>query len=240
LENQQHVEEYTIDLRDIFRIVRKRIGLILAIPAVAVLMAALVAFFAMTPIYQASTTLMVWKTPTTQNQITTGDITTNRQLVTTFREIARSNTVMQDVINSLNLQESPDDLRSAVEVSAVGTTEIIKISVDNPDPVEAQLLADAVASSFMTNVLRLMQVDNVVVVDPANLPDSPVKPQKKLIIAVSGLLGLMTSAFLVFLLEYLDNTLKTPADVERYLGLPVLGMIPRFKPADLTMAPKGD
>lgn len=239
MENQHYADEYTIDLRDIFRILRKRLMLILIIPVIAVLTAGTVAFFIMTPIYQSSTTLMVWKTPT-QNQVTTGDITTNRQLVTTFREIARSNTVMSDVIADLNLSENTDALRSMVDVAAVGTTEIIRISVDNADPAKAQLLADAVASSFMTNVVRIMQVDNVVVVDPANIPGGPVKPQKMLIVAVAGFLGLMTSLLLAFLLEYLDNTLKTPSDIERYLDLPVLAAIPRFKPADLTLSPKGE
>ncbi len=44
--------------------------------------------------------------------------------------------------------------------------------------------------------------------------------------AIAGVLGLMLGMFLVFLLEYLDNTIKTPEDVERYLGLPVIGTIP--------------
>lgn len=240
MDNQTYTDEYSIDLRDIFRILKKRIWLILLIPTIAVLIAGVMAFYTMTPIYQASTTLLVWKTPTTQNQVQSGDITTNRQLVTTYREIARSTTVMAEVVKNLGLGASPGELRSMVEVAPVGTTEIIQISVTNAVPATAQLLADAVAKSFMDNVIRIMQVDNVVVVDTANLPASPIKPQKKMIVAVAGFLGLMASAFLVFILEYLDNTIKTPADVERYLGLPILGAIPRFKASDLSLTPKGD
>lgn len=233
MDNQQYNDEYTIDLRDIFRIFKKRLWLILLIPTIGVLIAGGLAFFVMTPIYQASTTLLVWKTPTTQNQVMSGDITTNRQLVTTYREIARSNTVMLDVIKNLGLGVTADELRSSVEVSPVGTTEIIKISVDNANPVVARTMSNAVAKSFISNIVRIMQVDNVVLVDPANLPVSPIKPQKQMIIAVAGFLGLMASLFLAFVLEYLDNTIKTPSDVERYLALPVLGAIPRFKASDL-------
>lgn len=240
MESQQYTDEYTIDLRDIFRILRKRFWLIFIIPTIAVLTAGILAFFVMTPIYQSSTTLLVWRTPTTSDQVAQTDILANRQLVKTYREIARSNTIMQDVINKLSLSETPDQLRSSVEVSLRGDTEIIEISVDNPDPLSARVMADAVAASFMANVTRIMQVENVVVVDQANLPISPVKPQKMLIVAVAGFLGLMSSLFLAFILEYLDNTLKTPNDVERYLGLPVLASIPRFRPADLAAAPKGE
>ena len=91
------------------------------------------------------------------------------------------------------------------------------------------VVANSVAKSFMANIVDIMQVDNVTVVDEARVPVNPVKPQKQLIIAVAGFLGLMSSLFLVFLLEYLDNTIKTPNDVERSLGLPVLATVPRFQ-----------
>ena len=45
-------------------------------------------------------------------------------------------------------------------------------------------------------------------------------------IAIAGVLGIMLGIGLVFLVEYLDNTIKTPEDIERYVGLPVLGIIP--------------
>lgn len=230
--------EYTIDLRDIFRIVRKRLLIILLIPVVAVMIAGGMAFFVMPEIYQASTTLLVWKAPD-QSQVALGDINSNRQLVKTYREIARSNTVMDQVISDLRLNVTAGELRSAVDVTLRGDTEIIEISVEHGDPMSAAVIANAVAQSFMDNVIRIMQVDNVVVVDEARLPNSPIKPQKQLIIAVAGMLGLMSSLFLVFLLEYLDNTIKTPADIERYLDLPLLGAIPKFRTADLTAA-KGD
>ncbi len=234
----QNEMEYTIDLRDIMRIIRKRILIILLIPTLAVMVAGGMAFFVMPEVYQANTTLLVWKAPD-QNQVALGDINSNRQLVKTYREIARSNTVMKQVIEDLHLDTTPGVLRSTVEVSLRGDTEIIEISVEHLDPRSATVIANAVARSFMDNVTRIMQVDNVVVVDPAVLPGSPIKPQKQLIIAVAGMLGLMSSAFIAFLLEYLDNTIKTPTDVERYLDLPLLGTIPKFKTADLSAA-KGD
>jgi succinoglycan biosynthesis transport protein ExoP len=67
---------------------------------------------------------------------------------------------------------------------------------------------------------------SVVVVSEATIPTSPVKPNKKLNIAIALILGLMTFTLLAFMLEYLDNTLKTPDDVARELDLPVLGLIP--------------
>ncbi len=67
---------------------------------------------------------------------------------------------------------------------------------------------------------------SLMVVSPAMAPATPVKPNKKLNMAVAFILGLMASVMLAFLLEFLDNTIKTPEDVAQHLDLPVLGMIP--------------
>lgn len=72
----------------------------------------------------------------------------------------------------------------------------------------------------------------VLVVSPATQPRTPVKPNKKLNIAIAAILGLMVSVFLAFILEYFDSTIKTPEDVRRHLDLPVLGSIPVMSGAD--------
>ncbi|MGE5458876.1 MAG: GumC family protein [Methanobacterium sp.] len=68
---------------------------------------------------------------------------------------------------------------------------------------------------------------SVMVLSEASIPISPIKPNKKLNMAIAFLLGLMLFTLLAFVLEYLDNTLKTPEDVSRELSLPVLGVIPK-------------
>jgi capsular polysaccharide biosynthesis protein len=67
---------------------------------------------------------------------------------------------------------------------------------------------------------------SVMVISEANIPTDPVKPNKKLNMAIAMLLGLMIFTLLAFILEYLDNTIKTPEDISRELALPVLGIIP--------------
>ncbi|MGB9867877.1 MAG: GumC family protein [Bacillota bacterium] len=69
---------------------------------------------------------------------------------------------------------------------------------------------------------------NISLVSPALVPSRPVKPRKALNMAVAGILGLMVSVMLAFVLEYLDDTIKTADDVSRVLGLPTLGSIPVF------------
>ena len=73
-----------------------------------------------------------------------------------------------------------------------------------------------------------MKVDTVEVFDRAITPESPVGPNPTINMAAAFFIGILTAAGLIFLLDYLDNTIKTTEDVEKYMGLPVLGIIPEF------------
>ncbi|MEW6662547.1 MAG: GumC family protein [Bacillota bacterium] len=83
-----------------------------------------------------------------------------------------------------------------------------------------------------TQVIRSINIGDtsLMVVARAVVPTNPIKPKKTLNVAIAFVLGLMVSVFLAFLLEFLDNTIKTPSDVERHLAIPVLGSIPLYGP----------
>ena len=83
-----------------------------------------------------------------------------------------------------------------------------------------------------TNVSGDFQSTIARVIDPAIVSDMPFKPKKKLIILLALALSVMFGMFIAFLLEYLDQTFKTADDVEKNLGLPVLGIIPHSEHAN--------
>ena len=120
-------------------------------------------------------------------------------------------------------------LNKKISVSQVESTEILKITVKDSDAELAALIANTEADIFKQQINEMMKVDNVSTIDVAKVPENPVAPNKVMNIAIATVLGMMVSVGLVFVLEFLDRTYKTPTDIERHLGLPILGAIPDVK-----------
>lgn len=228
-----YLDDEEISLKQIFEILRKRAWIIVAITLTAIFIATIINFFLIKPVYESNTTIMVGKPRNRivdeNNPITYQEIQTNRLLVSTYREIAKSRTVLEEVIKHSGLDISIGQLREKVDVSLVKDTEIIQIKVQDHDPETAANLANTIASAFSKQVIKIMNVENVQVLDEAIPQLSPVKPKKTMNIAISLVLGAMLGIFVAFILEFLDTSIKTPEDVEKYLGLPVIGTIPYLK-----------
>lgn len=219
-----------IELRELFYIVWRRLWIIVLITILSVITSGLVSIFILDSEYETFTTLMLGKPSSgmlSNETIQYNDILLNQKLVSTYGQIAKSRLVSNEVIENLGLDFTPEQLGSKVNVSLVKDTEIIKIVVKDKDPELAARIANETAQVFIKNVVSIMKIENVQVIDKAEVPMNPVTPRINLNIAIAGVLGLMASMFLVFFLEYIDNTIKTPSDVERYLELSIIGMIPK-------------
>ncbi|KPU27359.1 hypothetical protein TR13x_04560 [Caloranaerobacter sp. TR13] len=215
-----------IELREYFFILWKRAWLIALITILSVVTSGIISYFVLEPEYQTFATLMVGKPKNSEDTIQYSDVLLNQKLVTTYGEIAKSRVVSKEVIKNLKLNLAPEELRKKINVTLVRDTEIIKIEVTDKDPELAAKIANELSNVFMKHVVKIMKIENVQVIDRAEVPINPVKPKPKLNMAIAGVLGIMISIFIIFFIEYLDNTIKTPEDVERYLDLPVIGIIP--------------
>lgn len=69
---------------------------------------------------------------------------------------------------------------------------------------------------------------SVILISPPGTPGSPIRPRKTFNMAIAGMLGLMLSVMLAFLLNAFDSTVKDPADIEQLIGVPVIGYVPNF------------
>lgn len=220
-----------ISIQELFFIVRKRILLILALTVLFVAIAGGVSYFLIDDQYETFTTLIVGKPKDYKGEtgIEYNDLILNQRLVSTYGEIVKMRVVADQVIENLNLPISYGQFGEKVSVRLVKDTEIIKLNVTDTDPVLAAQIANETAEVFMDSIVDIMLIENVQVIDKAQVPKSPISPRPMLNMAIAGVLGLMLGVFIAFLLEFMDNTIKTERDIEKHLGLPVIGSIPMVK-----------
>jgi capsular polysaccharide biosynthesis protein len=227
-----------LELKDIFRIIRKRLWILIIFVLLTTLIAGIYSYYLATPIYQASTKLIVNKTSETLNlgqQLTLSDVNLNISLINTYKEIIRTTYVM-NIVAELNpeFNLTAAQLISKVKVNSVNQTQVMTVSVEDESHAKAVKIVNQIAEVFKDEVPNIIKVDNVSILDQAKNTANPIpiRPQPLLNIAIGFILGLMLAIGLILILEYLDDTLKTEEDISQYLQLPTLAMITSFDQAD--------
>ena len=208
-------DEVTIDLMELFSALwAKKTIIILS----AVFMA-LVAFVGtkmfVTPKYTSVTKLYVMaKNDDSSASATYSELQSGSMLTKDYMELVKSRPVLEKAISKLKLDMEPEELAEMITTETPTDTRIMSISVTDDDPKEAKQIAE------------IMNADSVNTVEEGNLPTSPSSPNVKKNMMLGALLGLVISMGFVVLIFILDDTVKTPDDVEKYLGLNVLTSIP--------------
>lgn len=219
--------EETISLKDIFRTLRKRVTMIVLITLATVAISAVATYFIMTPKYEASTQILVNQSSKSQTPYDVNAVRTNVEYINTYSVIIKSPTILKSVIDKLGLNMTTDQLKESLTVNSAQDSQVFTVSVQNTNPAQAVKIANGIATVFKNTIPTIMKVDNVSILSKAQLPDnpSPVSPKPMLNMAIAFVVGLMIAIGLAFLLEYLDNTIKTEEDIETILELPVLGAV---------------
>jgi capsular polysaccharide biosynthesis protein len=151
-----------------------------------------------------------------------------------YRVMALAPTQLEQISQQLKLDRDADWMLKYVRIQAQTDTRLMIVQADYPEDVDsgtAQRLADAVGNNMVALVSSLNQ--SIEGTDRINLrvnqPARPAirwRPQTRINVLAGAVLGLILGLMLAFALEALDDSLRSPADVERFVGLTTLGAIP--------------
>ncbi|MBT2216491.1 capsular biosynthesis protein [Virgibacillus dakarensis] len=228
--------EETISLKEIFEVIKKRILLIISLIVAAAVISAVVSYFVLTPTYESSTQFIVNQGEQQETaRYDVNEIRSNVELINTYNVIIKSPAILGEVIDGLNLSIDTGQLEDKLDVSSAEDSQVVTVKVTDPDPEMATEMANKTVEVFQDKIPDLMNVDNVKILSEAETKadPKPVNPKPMLNIAIAIVLGGMVGVGLAFLLEYLDNTVKTEDDIEKRLGVPVLGVISHIDDKDV-------
>lgn len=219
----------TLDIKDFFYIISKRKKMICLITAAAIIITGLLSFFVIKPTYQANTSIIVGRPQQDKSEkLDNNDVTLYQNLMKTYIEIVTSKPVLNETISEANVNYTADQLSKMINASTQQGTQIMDISITGKNAEETYKIANALTDSFIDKSKDIFPTSGVQlsVMNKAEVPKSPIKPKKVLNIAIAFILALFVSIGLAFVLEYMDNTIKSENDVNKYLELPVIGIIP--------------
>ena len=219
--------EETISLQEEVKVLRKRMYLITILTMIANTISGVISYVLITPIYQASTQILINQEKVDSTALNPANIQTDLQLINTYNVIIKSPAILDKVIKELNLSTTSNLLNGQITVNSEENSQVVNITVQDKNPKQAVEIANTIASVFQEEVKTLMDVNNVNILAAAQLPDnpSPVKPNPILNMAIAAGVGLMLGVGIAFLLEYSDTSIKTEQDVEDSLEWPIVGVI---------------
>jgi capsular exopolysaccharide synthesis family protein len=187
----------------------------------------------LTPIYRSTATLLVNQTQV-PGTIAYNDILTSERLTSTYSKLIGQRPVLQEVVDRLDLPLDREQLAGMIDVTVVADTQLLRLSVENADPALASSIANTAASVFIEQNTqnKLSRPGDVSIVEAATKPSAPVKPNVMVNTLLAAAIGLFLAAGIALLVEYLDDTVKSPEDLEAN-GLASLGGVSRFhRPKD--------
>lgn len=220
-----------IDLKEIFIMFwNKRVQLLLIVVAFFIIGFVYTMGF-VTPEYTSSTTLVLAQInaeKATTDAITASDITLNSKLVSTYSELIKSKKVLREVISNLGINVKEETLRNGITVNAVKDTELIKITITNDNAEVSAKVANEIAKVFEKQVAEIYNINNVHVVDEAEVATAPSNINHTKDIIMFMAIGIVVAAAYVLILNMLDTTIKSVEEVEKLLDLPVIASIPMW------------
>lgn len=231
---QENSNEIEFDLLEIIRVLFGRLWIIMGSGFIAALICFAISAYVLAPVYESTTKIYILNKADNAS-VTYTDVQMGTQLTKDYAELINSRYVIENVINQLSLTDMDyKDLTKKVSVHTPVDTRIVSITVEHTDPELAMRIANCIREVAGEHIQNVMDIEAVNVVETANMPIEKSGPS----VVKWTLIGCVAGAFLacavILIIFFLDDTIKSSEDVEKYLGLSTLAMIPVISEETIT------
>lgn len=220
-------DEKTININLYINVVRKKIIFILIFTLITTGLAYVYSFRIAKPLYTTTTTVIIGKdTNINTDRLNQGDVQMYQSLIKTYTQIVQSKLVATRAAELLNTGVTAEILMNNMSVSSVLNSQVISITYTGGSSKVAAERSNALAMAFVYESQVLLPSGMARIMDKADENDAVSKLNKARDVVLASFLGMMLSIGLAFLLNFLDNRIKSEEDVDKYLNIPMVGIIP--------------
>ncbi|MDE5413777.1 YveK family protein [Alkalihalobacterium chitinilyticum] len=202
-----------INLRELYIILKKRFWIVIIITFIAGIAGYFQNSTHTTLLYQTSSRIIVGA---------------NADYMNTLRVIMRDTIIMEKVIEELDLKKSPERLAGQITVDSIDNSQVVRITVVDTDPVLAADIANTTATIFKNEIGNIVNFNDVSYLSEAKINPYPINSQSNKTFYVSIVMGLVFGTGFIFLLNSLDDKVRSDRDIEELVGIPVLGSVSKM------------
>lgn len=230
--NENKKDELEIDIGKIIYKMRDKFILIAVFTIMATIVMGLITQFAMEPKYSATVKMYVYSNTdriTSDSSISSQELDASQELINTYIYILQSDTVLEAVIEDLDINMTPNQLKGTISASKAEKTVAFEVTVTTPDRKLSAQIANSIAKIAPKEIVRVVKAGGVEIIDYAKVPTKPSSPNlvKNLIIAAVG--SFVLSFLFFFIYEFFDTTITSERDIIGEFEFPVLGTVPNLE-----------
>lgn len=226
------VKENSRSLHWCFAVIKKRLWVIALITVLSVIICNTIGQSSKTKTkseYEVSTTLLV-KEPKVytkdQMELSYDEYQAiNKSIMNHFSNLIKMEVVVDEVIDEFQLDMDYEEFRDKMDVETISNSNMLKVQIKNEDIELAGKIVDELVTVSSEKADEILGIKNIEIIDRTQANIVPTKSTKKQDILLSAILGVLVSLLVVFLLEYMDKTIKSLKDIEYYLDLPAIKII---------------
>lgn len=223
-------EVMELDLKKVWQVIKKNFIWFILICLLCGGVAYTYTKLLVTPLYKSTAKIIVVKDSDASNEkITSSDITLAQKLKDSYKEIIKSDRVANNVIKTLNLNITSTNYRNMVSLPETSSDQVIDIAVTSSNPELAQKMANQIVKVFQTEAYSIMHVNNVDILNEAQLPKQPSSPNYATNVMIGVIVGIVICAIIVIAKVLTDTKVKTAEEVKEIFNLPIIGTIPEFE-----------
>jgi capsular polysaccharide biosynthesis protein len=219
-------DEIEIDLKELFFVWLEKVWSVLICTLVGMIVAAVITLTTITPMYQSSSQIYIVNPASDLSSMSLSDLQLGTALTSDYMTLITGRTAVEEVINNLNLNMTYEEFIGMVTVTNPSDTRFLDITVKNSDPYMAKTIVDNLTEVSIKRIAKVMELSEPNVTEYGVVNEDPVSPNLKKNILMGGILGFLLASAIVIVLYLLNDSIKSSEDIERYLGLETLAIIP--------------